>query len=167
MPPRSGRASSSQIADAQMSFGEWFQQAFSESPHKSSSKKVTASCSASTKPLALKNIPTKPVAVKDTWEAMLSKRSAAAHKTSRDITKLAKMKDGIKESSLSKAIIDKLKEQVAEGQQLVDAARLIRSNRKTSVGDFDKMTKKLKKWFEAAQHLGRLATFAGPVCGLI
>ena len=34
---------------------------------------------------------------------------------------------------------------------------MFRSNRKTSVGDFDKLTKKLKKWFEAAQHLGRLA----------
>ena len=150
MPPRRGRASSSQIADAQMSFGEWFQQAFSESPRKSSSKKVTASCSASTKPLALKNIPTKPVAVKDTWKAMLSKAR-------RDTTKLAKLKDGIKESPLPKPIIDKLKEQVAEGQQLVDAAFLFQSNRKTSIEDFNKMTKKLKKWSEVAQHLGRLA----------
>ena len=77
------------------------------------------------------------------------------------------MKDGIKESSLSKPIIGQLKEQVAEGQQLVDAAHLIQSNRKTSIEDFNKMTKKLKKWFEAAQHPGRLVTFAGPVCGLI
>ena len=52
------------------------------------------------------------------------------------------------------------------GQQLVDAAHLIQSNRKTSIEDFNKMTKKLKKWFEAAQHLGRLVTFAGIVCGL-
>ena len=58
---------------------------------------------------------------------------------------------------LSKSIIGQLKEQVAEGQQLVDAAHLIQSNRKTSIEDFNKMTKKLKKWFEAAQHLGRLA----------
>ena len=126
MSPRSGRASSSQIADAQMSFGEWFQQAFSESPRKSSSKKVTASCSASTQPLALKNIPTKPVSVEDTWKAMLSKAR-------RDITKLAKMKDGRKESALPKPIMDKLKKQVAGGQQLVG---------------------KLKKWFEAAPRLG-------------
>ena len=73
------------------------------------------------------------------------------------MTKLANMKDGITESSWSKPTIDKLKEQFAEGQQLVDAAHLIQSNRKTSIEDFNKMTKQLKKFSEVAQHLGRLA----------